>query len=189
MLNCNPGAQHKFSFHLYVQKYCPQCSNIVDQCSFSTIVLVNIPISYHKYMKVKILIIFERTTIHWSYASPKFCVSFFCLEAITPTSSYSLFLSVPPFRRGWSANWTSGAVMCVTIQPHTPSLLTYVHRHTNSHIQTGSSTQNTGVLGYKDTERKNEGRERWTEARQGKFICITHFNNKEIQNALNKTRY
>lgn len=63
-------------------------------------------------------------------------ISFFCLEAITPTSSFSLFLSVPLFRRGWSANWTSGAVMCLTIQPP-PSRLR-AHRHTNARAHTRS---------------------------------------------------
>lgn len=63
-------------------------------------------------------------------------ISFFCLEAITPTFSFSLFLSVPPFRRGWSANWTSGAVMCLTIQPP-PSRLR-AHRHTNARAHTRS---------------------------------------------------
>lgn len=40
-----------------------------------------------------------------------------------------------PFRRGWSANWTSGAVMCVTIQPHTPSLLTFIHAQLHAYWQ------------------------------------------------------
>lgn len=50
-----------------------------------------------------------------------FLWSFFWLETITPASSFSPFLTVPPFRRGWSANWTSGAVMFLTIQPPPPA--------------------------------------------------------------------
>lgn len=112
------------------------------------------------------LIEFYRSKNHYQCSSvhnPNFQVSFFYSEAITLASSHSSSC-VRLFRRGWSANWTSGAVM---------STHTHTHQHTNkntqahgfTHTLTGSSAQSAMLLECKDAlmMRKERGKESCTD--------------------------